>query len=168
MLGATLLCGNTTGGKYYLPIFLLYHVLDKFAAACYKPIMNPRIKNKLTEIAIANPGTRNRIKMAAGVVYRNRLIAYGINGYKTHPLMLNNGYRTDQIFLHAEVDALRNAMKKIDLKQLSKCEMYIVRVKRPNKNSKSYISGMAKPCEGCQNTIASFGIKKIYYTEDDQ
>lgn len=134
----------------------------------YHRSMNPRIKQKLVDTAIANPGVRNRIKMAAGVVYKNRLIATGVNSYKTHPMMLQTGYRSDQIFLHAETDAIKNALKKINTVQLEKCELYVVRVKHPNKYSKEYVTAMAKPCSGCEKTIATFGIQRILYTVDEE
>lgn len=130
--------------------------------------MNPRIKQKLIDIAIENPGIRNRIKMAACIVYKNRAIAYGINSYKTHPLMMNSCYRKDQIFLHAEIDAIKNALKKINTEQLHKCDLYVLRVKHPHKNSKEYVTAMAKPCPGCQQTIAAFGIQNILYTTDEE
>ena len=81
--------------------------------------------------------------------------------------MMNSCYREDQIFLHAEIDAIRNALKKIDAAQLQKCEMYILRVKHPHKNSKEYVTAMAKPRPGCQKTIAAFGIQNILYTSDE-
>lgn len=130
--------------------------------------MNPRIKQKLVDIAVNNPGVRNRMKMAAGIVYKNRLIATGINSYKTHPMMLQSGYRTGQIFLHAETDAIKNALKKINTSQLEKCELYVVRVKHPNKYSKEYVTAMAKPCSGCEKTIATFGIHQVFYTTDEE
>lgn len=130
--------------------------------------MNPRIKQKLIDIAIQNPGIRNRVKMAAGIVYKNKLIATGVNSYKSHPMMLTAGYRTDQIFLHAETDAIKNALKKINTSTLEKCEIYIVRVKHPEKNSKEYVTAMAKPCAGCEKTIATFGISNVLYTTDEE
>ena len=39
--------------------------------------------------------------------------------------------------------------------------LYVCRVKR------SGHWGMSKPCEGCQRAILEFGIKKIFYTTDD-
>lgn len=126
-----------------------------------------KIDHMLTRLAIENPGTQGRFKMAAGVTHRKHLIATGVNQYKTHPIMMPvNGYREGQIFLHAEVDAIRNALRLIDQEQLTKCELRIVRVKRPNKNSNGWIHGMAKPCPGCTRVIANFGIEKVRWTVD--
>ena len=129
--------------------------------------MNLRIQEMLTRLAIENPGVQGRFKMAAGVVFKKELIATGINSYKTHPMMMpENGYREGQIFLHAEPDAIKNALRLITQEQLAKCELYIVRVKRPDIGSKGWIHGLAKPCPGCMKTIASFGLKAIQYTTD--
>ena len=122
----------------------------------------------LTDLAIKNTGAgstgRTKFKLAAAVVYKNNIIATGVNSYKTHQLMSNNWYKEGQYFLHAEVDAIKNALKLISVEQLTKCELYIVRVKRPGSNSKEWIHGLAKPCKGCEKLIASFGINKVFYT----
>lgn len=128
-----------------------------------------RITEMLTRLAIDSGGSdyHKRVRMAAGVVYRKHLIATGVNRMKTHPLMMGEGYRKDQLFMHAEVDAIRNALRMISPKQLSQCELHIVRVKRPHNGSKKWVHGLAKPCPGCARTIASFDIEKVYWTGDE-
>ena len=76
------------------------------------------------------------------------------------------GYRPDQIYLHAEVDAIRNALRLITQAQLSKCDLYVVRVKRPNERSRNWIHGLAKPCPGCQKIIKTFEIQRVFWTEN--
>jgi deoxycytidylate deaminase len=129
--------------------------------------MNKKIINTLTDIAIANPGIRNnQFKFGAGIVYRNHIIATGVNSYKTHPLMAQWGQNEESICLHAEIDAIKNALKIITVDQLSKCDMYIVRVKRPEPNSTQWTHGLAKPCEGCQRAIVNFDLRNVFYTVD--
>jgi len=129
--------------------------------------MNDRILQMLTRLAVENPGVQGRFKMAAGIVYRKHLISTGVNSYKTHPMMMpENGYREGQWYLHAEPDAIKNALKLITQEQLTKCDLYVVRVKRPNNKSTKWITGLAKPCPGCMRVIASFGIKNVLWTED--
>lgn len=131
--------------------------------------MHPKILSILTRLAIENPGVQGRFKIAAGIVYRKHLIATGVNSYKSHPMMMpENGYREGQIFLHAEPDAIKNALKLITQDQLTKCSLYIVRVKHPHPTSLDWVHGLAKPCPGCQRTIASFGIRDIHYTLDQE
>lgn len=129
--------------------------------------MNEKIVEMLTRLAIENPGVQGRFKLAAGIVYRKHLIATGINSYKSHPLMYEWGRNADSIFLHAEIDAIKNALRLITQEQLSKCDMYIVRVKQKSIKDKSWIHGLAKPCDGCRRAIESFGLKNIYFTTDD-
>jgi|TARA_B110000285_G_C14877195_1_gene492076 tRNA(Arg) A34 adenosine deaminase TadA len=130
--------------------------------------MNERIVQMLTRLAIDNPGVQNRCKLSAGVVFRKNLIATGVNGYKTHPMMMpENGYREGQMYLHAEPDAIKNALRLVSQDQLARCDLYVIRVKRPYTASKTWIQGIAKPCVGCMKTIALYGIKNVYWTTDE-
>ena len=122
---------------------------------------------KLTKLAIESGGYGQRVPMAAGIVYKRHLIATGVNLPKTHPLMMSEGYRKDQRYRHAEVDAIRNALRLISKEQLKQCELHVVRVKRPHTASKSWVYGLAKPCAGCANVIENYGIEKVYWTEDE-
>lgn len=127
-----------------------------------------RITQLLTQLAINSGGFGQRVPMAAGIVYKRQLIATGVNQPKTHPLMLTEGYREDQRFRHAEVDAIRNALRLITAEQLKRCELHIVRVKRPYIGSKTWVHGLAKPCAGCANVIENYGIKQVFWTEDQE
>ena len=128
-----------------------------------------RITEMLTRLAIDSGGFADtrRVPMAAGITYRKHLIATGVNQMKTHPLMMGQGYRTDQLFMHAEVDAIRNALRLITPAQLAECDIHIVRVKRPHSGSKRWVHGLAKPCPGCARMIASFGISTVHWTQDE-
>ena len=124
---------------------------------------------KLTKLAVDTGGfdTHRRVPMAAGIVYKRQLIATGTNRSKTHPLMMSEGYRPDQKFMHAEVDAIRNALRLITPAQLAQCEIHIVRVKRPHISSNRWVYGLAKPCAGCANIIEKYGIKQVFWTQDE-
>jgi tRNA(Arg) A34 adenosine deaminase TadA len=124
--------------------------------------MNKRFKQTLTDLAIANIGTRNRIKLAAGVVFKNRLVAVGVNSYKSHPLMSKFGKNPEAIYLHAEVDAIKNALRVLSLQELEKSDILVVRVKR---DGHDYKTCLAKPCEGCARAIEAFNLRNLYYTE---
>ncbi len=129
--------------------------------------MDPKIKQMLVRLAIENPGVQGRFKLAAGIVYRGHLIATGVNSYKTHPLMLGWGKNSDSIYLHAEIDAIKNALRLVTQAQLTKCDIYIVRVKRPDNGKNGWVEGLAKPCPGCRRAIESFGLKRVLWTEDN-
>lgn len=124
--------------------------------------MNKRFKQTLTDLAIANIGIRNRIKLAAGVVYKNRLVAVGVNSYKSHPLMTKFGKNPEAIYLHAEVDAIKNALRVLSLQELEKSDILVVRVKR---DGHDYKTCLAKPCDGCARAIQAFNLRNLYYTE---
>lgn len=127
--------------------------------------MIARFKEQLTQLAISSPGTAGKYKLASGIIYKRRLIATGVNSYRSHPMMMNKGYREEQIYLHSEVDVIKNALRLISQDQLAKSSLYIVRVKRgPNKQ---WVYGNACPCGGCMNLIAQYSIKEVEYTNDE-
>lgn len=128
---------------------------------------NSKIVEMLTRLAIENPGIRSRYKMSAGVVYRKHLVSTGVNSYKTHPLMASPGYHSEQIFMHAEVDAIRNALRLVSQDSLAKSTIYVVRVKK-RKDGTGYQYGLAKPCQGCTRMIASFGIESVWWSADSE
>ena len=78
-----------------------------------------------------------------------------------------NGYRDGQQYLHAEIDAINKALKLISKKQLAKCDMYVVRLKRTKPGGTEYVEGIAKPCVGCMQVIGSYNINNVYWTEDE-
>lgn len=126
--------------------------------------VNQDILHTLTKVAIANPNPSE--KLAAAIVYRNKIISIGINSMKSHPLQAKYGKNEHAIFLHAEIAAIKNALRETSVEELSRCEIYIARIKKPSQFSLEYGWGLAKPCEGCARAIAEFGLKKTVYTTD--
>lgn len=126
-----------------------------------------KIMNMLSKVAIAvEPVAQARI--AAALVYKNDIIAVGINKKKTHPFQKKFGKNDNAIYLHAEIDAIKNAMYNVNTKLLEGAILYVCRVKFSDHTKKSVLLGMAKPCCGCSRAIATFGIKKVYYTLDNE
>lgn len=120
----------------------------------------------LEKVAIAaEPVSRSRL--AAMLVYKNDVIAIGYNKKKTHPMARRFQKHQEAIYLHAEVDCIKNALRLVEPDLLQKCTMYVLRIKRPDCNPKAFVRAMAKPCCGCQHAIEQFGIKKVYYTTDE-
>lgn len=120
---------------------------------------NSTILKYLTKLAMNNEGVKGKWKLAAGIVLKNNLISTGVNSYKTHPMMAKYGKNSEAIFLHAEVNAISNALKLLEPAQLTKCDLYVVRVRRDG----SY--GCSKPCVGCCRAISEFGLRNVYWTE---
>ncbi len=127
--------------------------------------VNVGILHTLAKVAAANP--TNSEKFAAAVVYRNRIISIGMNSMKSHPMAAKYGKNEHAIFLHAEVSAIKNALREIDVDDFSKCDIYIARVKKEKPFTKKYVWGLSKPCPGCERAIAEFGFKRTIYTCDE-
>jgi deoxycytidylate deaminase len=102
-------------------------------------------------------------RIAAAVVRRGKVISYGYNHKKTHPFQTRFCKNPHAVFFHAEVHAIKNALKSVDVEDLYKCELYIVRAKR-DKTNRKWITGMSKPCSGCQKCIDLFDLKSVYYS----
>ena len=102
-------------------------------------------------------------RIAAAVVRRGKVISYGYNHKKSHPFQTRFCKNRHAVFFHAEVHAIKNALKSVDVEDLYKCELYIVRAKRDKANRK-WITGMSKPCSGCQKCIDLFDLKSVYYS----
>lgn len=122
--------------------------------------------NILEKVAMASePVFRQRL--AALLVYKNEVIAIGINKTKSHPFQRKYAKHDDAIYLHAEVDCIKNALRQYDEDIIAKSTMYVLRMKHPENKPKTFMRGLAKPCEGCQRAIAAYDIKHVYYTTDE-
>jgi deoxycytidylate deaminase len=128
--------------------------------------MNTEIFNETFKLAQAVIPVRGA-RIAASVVRKGKVVSYGYNHKKSHPFQARFCKNKDAVFFHAEVHAIKNALQIIDVDDLSKCELYIVRAKR-DKNNKRWITGLSKPCSGCQKCIDLFELKNIYYSEEKE
>ena len=81
----------------------------------------------LSKMAIAVEPVR-QARIAACLVHRNEIVSFGINQMKTHPFQAQFGKNKDSIFLHAETDCIKNALREIDVDELSRCTLYIWRI----------------------------------------
>ena len=117
----------------------------------------------LTAIAEAIEEPVRCFRLAAGIVHKNMLVSVGVNSYKTDPFQAKYGSNSHAIHLHAEVAAIKNALRKLHVDDIQKTTLIVVRVKR-KKHNEPYQATMAKPCTGCQRCISEFGIKNVYYT----
>lgn len=138
--------------------------------------MNTQITNRdrnFIDIAVKNAISNDRVggaRSCALITIRGRVIGFGRNQRKTHPLQVRFAKNKDAIFLHAEIDAIRNALRFIDVDGLRKVTLYIGRAKKEhNGDNSKFIWGLAKPCKnGCMRAIETFGISRICYTTNEQ
>ena len=126
-----------------------------------------KITRTLFQLAKDNE-TATRAKLVAAVVYKNQIISFGFNSKKSHPFVIPFQKNEDAIYLHAETDAIKNALRTIGVDQLAKCDLYVVRAKYTDKNRSNVQLGMAKPCKGCAKCISQFGVKRVIYSTDEQ
>lgn len=92
-------------------------------------------------------------KVGCVIVKGNRIIGLGFNKpNKTHP-MSNNRFRN----IHAELDAILGHTAE----DLEGAVAYVARMRNNG------TTGLAKPCEHCEELLQRMGIKIVYYTEDN-
>ncbi len=125
-----------------------------------------RILSELMCLAedIDHSGSRRLPRIAAAVVYRKEIVGYGVCCRRSDPLQKKFGRTPDAIYLHAEISAIKNAIKRersVDF--LRSSTLYVARAKIIGGE---FVSGLAKPCAGCQRAISAFNIPKVIWTED--
>lgn len=105
-----------------------------------------------------------RAKLAAAVVIRNEIVSVGFNRKKTHPFQVQFQTNDQQIYLHAETDAINRALRYVSKEDLKRARLYVARVKFENNRSKKAIWAESKPCVGCQRAIKSYGLLSVIHT----
>lgn len=105
-------------------------------------------------------------RLAACVTYKGKIVAFGLNKRKSHPLQLLYGKNKESWFLHAEIDAIQKATKRLDNYEFTRSNLYVARVKFESSISRKLVNGLARPCIGCARCIAAFGFKKVVYTTE--
>lgn len=125
-----------------------------------------KILNLLFKLAEDQPSAGG-VKMSAAIVLKGDFVSFGFNTNKTHPLQKRFAGE-DKIFLHAEMDAIWRAIRRISYKQLTRATLYVCRMKYDSLDHEKINArwGMSKPCGACQRAIVSYGIKKVLYTEE--
>lgn len=117
-----------------------------------------KIFSLLERVAEASDHTRHQ--MAAALVIRNDIIAFGWNRMKSDPMQAKYGANKDCIYLHAEIHAIKNALRTRHPDQLARADIFVLR-----KKEQKY--GLAKPCAGCMRAISEFNIRNVYYTTEE-
>jgi len=106
------------------------------------------------------------------VVYRGKIVGRGHNKY-----CVENVNKVNRWSVHAEVDAINNALRKISVEDLKKSTLIVVRKLKDGSDfkqnpqtitkSESLICqeiGYSAPCKHCANFITRNGIKRCYYS----
>ena len=104
-------------------------------------------------------------RIASALVIGNTVVGLGRNSYKTHPLQAKYGKTEHTIHLHAEIDAIKNSLRRVSVDDLTKATIYISRVKKRDRK-RGFVPGLSAPCSGCMGAITDFGLKRIVYSLD--
>jgi tRNA(Arg) A34 adenosine deaminase TadA len=125
-------------------------------------------KNIIEMLKIMAADNVNEIgaRLAACITYKGKVVSFGLNQLKSHPFQLLYGKNKESLFLHAEVDAIYRATKRLTAQELLKSTLYVARVKRASSISQGFVNGLARPCIGCARCIATFGLKRVVYTTE--
>ena len=117
---------------------------------------------------------KSNLKVAnhgAVVVYRGKIVGRGYNKY-----CVENKNKVNRWSVHAEVDAINNALRKISHDDLRKSSLIVVRKlkegsKIHNKETLTKSSnlvceevGYSEPCKHCANFILKNRLKACYYS----
>jgi tRNA(Arg) A34 adenosine deaminase TadA len=105
-------------------------------------------------------------RIAAAIVLKGRIVSFGFNTYKTHPLAKLYSKNAFSVSLHAELMAIKNALKVVTPLDLERCSLYVVRVKYTDKTKTQETTGLAKPCSGCAKAILAFNLREVIYSAD--
>lgn len=115
--------------------------------------MGRDIKFIKVAIEVAKLST-HRFPTGAVITRGSKIISFGINKYKTHPLQRN--HHTDELgtSIHAELDAIL----KVPRDKGIGASIYIVRLLKNN------FTGNAKPCKYCRKLLIAENIYIIVYS----
>ena len=102
-------------------------------------------------------------RLAACLVLKNNIIGFGFSQMKSHPFQAEFAKNEEAIYLHAETDAIKNALKRVSQDDVARSTLYVARAKM-HIDTKKWMYGLAKPCPGCARAIATFDIQKVVYT----
>lgn len=106
-------------------------------------------------------------RVAASIVYKNDIVTIGMNSSKTHTFQFRFSSNPDAIFFHAENNAIYKALRILTPKELEKSVLYVCRAKYTDKNKKTFMQGLAKPCCGCTEAIIKYNISSVIYSLDN-
>jgi len=101
--------------------------------------------------------------LCAVIVRGGSVVSVGFNKKPTNTFVehyadIARGKRDYCMSTHAELDAICKARAKVDLRGT---KLFVTRIKP------SGGMGMARPCEICMGALENYGIKRVYYSIED-
>lgn len=121
--------------------------------------MNQQLIKRTVEIAYAMTPTIRELRTThvSFLIKSGKIVHIGWNKKRTHPFNLQHPYHEGFVGLHSELDVCLKSGKD----DLSGYEIVVIRVNRNDKLT------MSKPCNGCASVLKQFGIKDIWYSNND-
>lgn len=127
--------------------------------------MTRKFINRLINLSedIESDRPYGKIKMVAFLVYKNRILSFGVNSEKTSLYQYKMRCKADvdqSKFIYDKTHAEIAAIKKIhpSFNDWEHVEIFIISKKKDNSFR------LSRPCPICEKTIKDLGIKKVYYT----
>lgn len=102
---------------------------------------------------IAEKSLLKRANHGAVVVYRGKIVGRGYNKYCVEGINKVNRWS-----VHAEVDAINNALRTISKDNLKQSTLIVVRI------LKEGTVGLSTPCKCCANYIQKYQMKACFYS----
>lgn len=110
-------------------------------------------------------------KVAAAIVYKNKIISLEHNLDKSHTFQKRFSKNEHAIFFHAETSAIHTALKILGEDKLSKATLVVVRLSAVKSKYRQrllhHTLATSKPCEGCSSCISHYRIKKVIHSVVD-
>ena len=121
--------------------------------------------NELYTAAQDVPPVSQTARLTAAIYIGNTLISIGNNTYKTDPMQakFSKNFGKNVTCLHAEMMAIKHALRRVSPDDLKRSTLYVARAKRASKSG-PWVFGLAKPCRVCQSAIDLFEISRVVYT----
>lgn len=106
----------------------------------------------------------NSARIAAAIVYKKDIVGVGVCSRRSDPLQKRYGKVPEAIYLHAEISAIKNSIKRMQgMTFLRNSTLYIARRKIVDG---AFVDGLACPCVGCKRAILSFEIPNVVWTDE--
>lgn len=105
-------------------------------------------------------------KHSAGLIHKYRIISSGFNKYIPISSKGNNVIsKTDlKTSIHAEIDAILQTDTKSKSKFFRGLDIIIIRVKELSNGN--IVLKNSRPCNSCIDKMRTYGIRKVYYSND--
>lgn len=134
----------------------------------YEKTLNNK-HSKFLHIASIDAQKSNMHKnFGAVIVYNNKIIGIGHNHSIDYCTRKYNYFSKERKMLqniHAEHDAILDAIKKGNKHLISKSDIYISRILNDYDSYDEFNFQTSHPCENCKKLIEKYKIKKAYYMD---